>query len=661
MSERLEFPLRTVHLDFHTGPNIPDVGVDFDPDEFAETFARAHVDSVTVFAKCHHGHLYYDTNRPERHPGLVPGLDLLGEQIDALHKRGIRAPIYISVMLDEYAANQHPEWVAIDPDGKQMKGGGPLAAGWHILDMASPYQDYLVEQIEEILDRFAPVDGVFFDICPDRPSASKWAIDKMIASELDPTDPSDRQTFARMTTHEYIARFNKIVDAAQARAGGKPIGIWYNSRPKTNLHEERKFLRHIEVECLPTGGWGYAYFPYVARFVRPLGLPTLSHTGRFHRGWGDFGGLKPEAALAYECALILSQGMTNGVGDQLHPRGRLDKATYDLIGKVYGHIKACEPWVVGGEVQSDIAVIIDPSLGDQPGKDALGLVRSLQELRCQFSLLTADDDFSGYELVIIPESTPVTPELKAKLSAHLDAGRALLVSGQAAIDENGEPILAELGFEAQGLSPYTTTYLRPERPIADGIPDFDHVMYEKGYRMTPIDGSESLCRVVEPYFERSYRHFCSHVQTPPSGPSPYSAIVQKGRAITSAVPLFTAYGKYGNKPIRQIIGNCIARLLPNPLVKAGGPALLETSVVKKGTSTVVHLISFAPVRKTEHLDIVDDPFPLIDVPVAVKAATRPSRVYLAPSITELPWEYRDGYVEISVTSLNGHVMLVCES
>src|SRR5258708_6430508 len=89
-------PLRTrqIHLDFHTGPAIGDVGAGFAAREFARTMKRAHVNSVTVFAKCHHGHLYYHSKRPERHPGLKPGLDLLRGQVEALHREGIRAPIY---------------------------------------------------------------------------------------------------------------------------------------------------------------------------------------------------------------------------------------------------------------------------------------------------------------------------------------------------------------------------------------------------------------------------------------------------------------------------------------------------------------------------------------------------------------------------------------
>jgi alpha-L-fucosidase len=196
------FPRRTIHLDFHTGPAVPDVGAEFDPEQFAETFAAAHVDSVTVFAKCHHGHLYYPTDRPERHPNLRPGLDLLGDQIEALHSRGIRAPIYLSVQVDEYAANTHPEWIARTEDLRQVKrAASAFEAGWQILDMSSPYQDYVAEQLAEVLHRFAPVDGMFLDMCWDQPSTTKWAIDGARQAGLDPRDPDDRDRYARQVAH----------------------------------------------------------------------------------------------------------------------------------------------------------------------------------------------------------------------------------------------------------------------------------------------------------------------------------------------------------------------------------------------------------------------------------------------------------------------------
>ena len=83
--EQLRF--RHSFQDFHTGPDIPDVGGRFDPDEFIATLEKARVNSVTLCARCHHGHLYYDS---KVHPQLIhPNLarpNLLLEQIEACQK-----------------------------------------------------------------------------------------------------------------------------------------------------------------------------------------------------------------------------------------------------------------------------------------------------------------------------------------------------------------------------------------------------------------------------------------------------------------------------------------------------------------------------------------------------------------------------------------------
>ena len=81
---------RQIHLDFHTSEQIAGVADEFDARGFAETLRAAHVNSVTLFARCHHGMIYYDSKRdPERvHPGLG-GKDLLRMQIDAGRAAGM--------------------------------------------------------------------------------------------------------------------------------------------------------------------------------------------------------------------------------------------------------------------------------------------------------------------------------------------------------------------------------------------------------------------------------------------------------------------------------------------------------------------------------------------------------------------------------------------
>lgn len=659
MNESFLFPKRTVHLDFHTGPSIHDVARDFDAEAFARTFQDANVDSVTLFALCHHGHLYYDTKHPSRHPGLAGGMDLLEQQIEALHRVGIRAPIYLSVQCNEYAANEHPDWIALKPDLQQVKwGSSAFTAGWQIMDMSSPYQDYLAAILAEVLERFAPVDGIFMDMCWDQPSSSKYAIEGMLKKGYDPRLEEHRSRYAREVSLQYMDRYRQMVEEAQSKH--KPAGIWFNSRPKTNLHIEKKLLRHVEIEALPTGGWGYAYFPYVARFVRPLGLPTLSHTGRFFKSWGDNTSLKPEMALKYECCQILSQGMTNGVGDLLHPRGVPSKAVYRLIGRVYSHIKACEPYVEDGKLISQIAVIVDPEQGDNPGPSGLGVTRALQQLRQQFDIVPPESNISEYELVIIPESTKVDDVLKSSLQAYLSGGGALIVSGPAALDEMGQPILNEMGIEVHGSSPYSHTFLHASAEASEGLADYGYVMYEKGFRMTPKSGADSLVAVGEPYFQREYNRFSGHEYTPEDQLSPYSAVVKNGNVITFSVPILEAYGKHAAPNYRQLLGNCIDLLIPQPLIRDEGPSTLETTVIHKDDIVVVHLLSFSPQRRADNLDIVEDAFPLLDMPISVRVQQKPVRVFLAPNEQELAFDYTGGYVSTRVTVLDGHALLVIQ-
>jgi len=118
------YPQRQVHLDFHTSPHIPDVGSEFNAREFARTLKVAHVNSINIFAKCHHGMCYYPTKAGAMHPALK-GRDLLGEQVEALHREGIKCPIYFTVGWEEDSAHKHPEWRQMRRDGKHARAGSP--------------------------------------------------------------------------------------------------------------------------------------------------------------------------------------------------------------------------------------------------------------------------------------------------------------------------------------------------------------------------------------------------------------------------------------------------------------------------------------------------------------------------------------------------------
>ena len=664
----LLLPYREIHLDFHTGPAIADVGSQWDADTFGDTLAEAHVNSVTLFAKCHHGHLYYDTKHPARHPSLPKKLDLLGEQIDALHKRNIAAPVYLSVQCDEFAADLHPDWIALNPDGTRV-GRKPLEANhfaWQILDMSSPYADYLAEQIEEVCRKYKPLDGLFLDMCWDQPSVSQWAQAGMLRLGLNPAEEADRNHYARQVVHGYMKRYNQIL----AKHHKRSPKVWYNSRPKVNLPFEKQFLQHVEIEALPTGGWGYTYFPLNVRFARNFGLPALGMTARFHKSWADFGGLKPEAALLYECTQMLAHGCGCSVGDQLHPRGTLDQASYQVIGRVYEHVEACEPWCMDAQPVTQIGVLRSLDTKQyhvRPGDAPEGVVRALQQLAHQFDFLHSGSRLDGYEVIIVPDGYEMDATLAKNLEQYVAGGGAVMLCGASGFDAQGQPWLKQQGTQNQGESPYSITYLRMDSSDLGDLPQTDHVMYERGLRLVPAKGEDVMLigQVVEPYFERAWNHFSSHAQTPSDKASKYPIAVQHGRVITCAYPLFKAYATHGTLSSRQVIAACLNRLLPEQLALWQGPKHVEITVTRQNANrkdqrTVVHVLSFVPARRTPTLDIVEDATPLVHAKLSLMLERAPKRVTRQPTGEPLACEYLNGRAIVSLSSQRGHDMIVFE-
>ena len=167
---------------------------------------------------------------------------------------------------------------------------------------------------------------------------------------------------------------------------------------------------HVEIESLPSGMWGYTHFPLFVRYFQPLGKELLGMTARFHKSWADFGGLKPRAALEYETGQMVAHGARCSIGDQMHPRGTLDKGAYQLIGQIYQRIAQREPWLEGATSHTQVAVLqaeerpVGMGGRIQVSEAEQGAVRMLTQLKHQFDLIDAEEDFGRYELLVLPDS-----------------------------------------------------------------------------------------------------------------------------------------------------------------------------------------------------------------------------------------------------------------
>ena len=617
---------RQIHLDFHTSPFIPDVASEFDAAAFADTLRRAHVDSVTVFAKCHHGMCYYPTQIGTQHPALAAqdGRDLLGEQIEALHRAGIRAPLYTTVVWEENAAQKHPEWRQMRRDGTfagtslATDLSGPHPGAWKWLNFLNPdYQDYIEAHIVELLDRYgSDVDGVFFDILMFHQDAG-WS-DASLAFKnkhgLRAEGTEGQELFEAAAQAEFAERFTRLIRERRPEAT-----VFYNSATYADiqpperavgLRARQPFQTHFELESLPSGFWGYQHFPRMARQVMAWDTPWLGMTGRFQRQWGDFGGIKPQEALEFECFRSQALGGANSVGDQLPPRGTLDPAAYDLIGAVYAQCAAAEPFYEASHPLPQIGVL----LPGYPGLDRAATDKSLEgavtlceESHYDAAVLDDLSDFSGLDLLILPDSTVITPRLQEKLSRYHEEGGRLLLSYRAGFNADGQWALDFLPLSFTGEAALWPSYWRVRPGFSPELSRSDRVFYGRGLDMTGGPGTEVLADRVPPYFQRTDVHFCSHFQTPPAvSISEFPAVIGGERFVYFADPLFGEYRQTGNLAARDGWRRAMERLTGSPQFGAGLPTTALCVPRRRGDDLILTLLHYVPVRKALDIDVIEE-------------------------------------------------------
>lgn len=650
---------RQVHLDFHTSEKIPGIGSEFSKEQFQKALKLGHVNSITVFAKCHHGWAYHPSEANERHPNL--DFDLLGAQIEAAHEIGVKTPVYISAGLDEKLTRRHPEWLRRGRDDRISWE----SACYHEFCMNTPYLDYLIKQVEEVVANY-DCDGIFLDIVGVRVCFCQHCVKTMLDEGKDPYDEANAAALGERVYAEYCRRVRAAVDAIKP---GLPV--FHNSG---HIRRGRRDLAdvdtHLELESLPTGGWGYDHFPLSAAYSRTLGKQFLGMTGKFHTTWGEFGGFKHPNALRYEEALCTAFGAKCSIGDQLHPNGRFDEATYALIGAAYSEIEEREPWLDNVESVAEIAVLSEEAVYNYYGSSKVlhssgadgdtGAVRVLLEGKYLFDVIDAEEPLGKYKLLLLPDHIQLDEKLTKKIKAFTAAGGKVLATGESGLDSDDRFVL-DLGCEMKGKSGFRPVYFRPKFEL-DALANAAFVIYEQAYDIEAKPGAEVTIERENPYFNRTTFAFSSHQHTPndPSARFPAATVGSDGGYISSE--LFSEYARKGSLIAKLLLHGMIDRLLGEKTIISNLPAQSVATLMNQPAESrlVCHLLYVSPVRRGSGIEVIEDIVPLYGVCVSVKTGKPPKKVYLAPEMTDLPFEYRDGRVSFGIEKLDMRQIVVID-
>ena len=331
-------------------------------------------------------------------------------------------------------------------------------------------------------------------------------------------------------------------------------------------------------------------------------------TGRFQKMWGDFGGIKPQAALEFECFRAQALGGGNCVGDQLPPRGRLDAAAYDLIGAVYEQVAAAEPFYEKTERVCDLGLFSASWPGLDGGKSEEGAVQMCEECHYDAAVIDAlDQDLDQFPLLVLPDSTVVSPEVAARIEAYYKKGGKLLISHRAGFGPDGQWALGFLPLTFHGEVQKYPTYWRTRAAFDPVLGRSDRVFYQAGLNVEGGAGTEVLVERILPYFKRSDLEYCSHFQTPPVAEADrFPAVVRGERWVYFADPIFSEYRQTGNLAARDGWRRAVRNLIGEAPCGEGLPTTVLACPCRHGDDLRLTLLHYVPVRKALDIDIIEE-------------------------------------------------------
>lgn len=651
---------RQVHLDFHTSEAIDNIGSQFNKEQFQEALKTGHVNSITLFSKCHHGWAYHPSKANEMHPGLK--FDLLKAQIDAAHEIGVKTPVYISAGLDEKYAREHPEWLVRNKDESTTWVPDFLTPGYHKFCMNTPYLDYLLNQIKEVCENY-DADGIFLDITGVQPCYCHSCRRQLYAEGKSPKDEKAVLELAERVYANYTERVREAIDSVKP---GLPV-FHNGGHIDIGRRDLAKMNSHLELESLPTGGWGYDHFPLSARYSQGLGMDFLGMTGKFHKSWGEFGGFKHPNALRYEVSLNAANGAKTSIGDQLHPWGKMDTATYKLIGEAYAELETKEPWLDNVEAVTEVALFAYEAYDscfstEQVGKNTTidaGAVRILLEGKYLFDVIDTESNFNKYKVIILPDLVKINHELKEKIDIFIKNGGKILATGKAALLEDKNEFAFDFGADYINENEFKPSYFRPDFQT-EGLYDTAYVFYSQGENIRITDGKE-LGSLENPFFNRDIEHFCSHTHTPNKPERVGVGMVEGKAGIYIAWEVFSEYAEKGSLILKRTVTYALDRLLgENKMLKTNLKAQGVVTVMKQGERYVNHLLYASPVRRGSDIEIIEDICPVYDVSVTLTLPKKITHVYLAPQMKDIPFEVENNTVKYTVDKLDCHQMVVLE-
>jgi len=661
---------RKLFFDFHSAGTAVGLAAAFDAEQWADRLQAANVQAVSVFTKCGFGYSFYQKGSIRyQHPHLPEGLDMLEEQIAALHKRGMKAIGYYHTFNSEPIARDHPEWIETNHDdstkGVSICLTGPLAKEWMLPHIAEIVSNYEVDSM--FFDGTYAHSPCFCEGCKARYAAENEGM------EL-PKDSSDPhwKRFVQWKMQALVDLRQAICDTIHAIRPECVVSInWsYTLRVPEVVPEG---IGALVADIMPDDQvYGGSYLSsYWALLDRPFDIMNSA----FLQWWGDWG-CKPAVAMQQEVATAIAHGGLTWIGYQMQQDFDVQPAVMGELGKTLGFVKDREALLRGAEPVLNVGVLHSLA-GHMNGKEPSffvketsprGAHRMLTQSMIPMHLVNEDTllrRLSEFRALLLPGQRYLSAGLVQALSEWVEAGGVLVamgLTGTQADDysDTGRFALEDLlGVKLVGKYDQSHAYIEvTDERLKPGTLAMPHLAEADFAFVDPIaDDVQTLAKLRRAYLRSDGKPLLAW--SPVGADSGYPAVtlrsVGKGFAAYIAGDVCHAYQIKNQWNLKPLVANLLKLTLTEPLVQVEAPAWLEVVLMRQADRLIVHLLNQHGDHAVDtNFRCVEQVLPVRDVTVQVRSEAKPTQVTLEPGGVVPRWSYAGGLVTVKVPEVLIH-------
>ena len=631
-----------LHFDFHATQKDDQIGKSFSAETIDSMLTLIKPDYIQVDCKGHPGISSYPTKIGNSAPGFVKDVYKIWREVTAKH--GVGLFVHYSGVIDNEAARKHPEWAAVNRDGKISETN---------ISVLSPYvNELLIPQMKELIDNYK-IDGAWID-------GESWALGLDYSKKM--LDAFHNET--GITSVPYYSNDKYMLEF---KTFNRNVFRNYIARYVDEIH---KYNPEFQI----TSNWAFSSF-----MPRPIDVNIDFISGDFDPNNSLYSGLfesrciasqgKPwdlmvwsfthdnEGAHIYKSPVQLKQAaavvISMGGGFQMYSTQNRDASIkpwiFETLHSVSEFCRERQPFTQNAKPIPQIALLYSTANFEKNSEPLYSSSGFIQDpLKGMLNLLLDSQNaveilmehhlekrINEYPLVVIPETQYLSEDFKKVLLSYVNNGGNLLVVGA----EATRMFADQLNVEMKDTASVVVKNLAWNGNMA-GLSG----LYQP---FSPKISAETFGQI---YNEPDFR-FTS---------SPAATIAQFGKGKIAGVyfSIGKNYLRMNNPVYRNFINALVKKLFRNPKVEISCNENVVLTVNQLENKLAINLINLLGPHANTRVARYDNIPSIGPFDVKVKVSSKPTQVMLEPENISLKYSYENGEIKVKINKLDIHSIII---